>query len=76
MFFEVFSGRFIVSDCSSEIYRTVEYIDYYLNFFFVKYLLYVKDIYYFIDIVKKLKMFLNFLFFIMDIESLYINIDI
>lgn len=73
--FEVPPGRPIVSDCSSETYRTAEYIDYYLNPLSVKHPSYVKDTYHFIDIVKKLKMPPNSLFFTMDIESLYTNID-
>lgn len=73
--FEVPPGRPIVSDCSSETYRTAEYIDYYLNPLSVKHASYVKDTYHFTEIVKNLKIPPSSLFFTIDIDSLYTNID-
>lgn len=73
--FEIPPGRPIVSDCSSETYRTAEYIEYFLNPLSVKHPSYVKDTYHFIDMIKKFKMPPSSLFFTMDIESLYTNID-
>lgn len=61
--FQIPPGRPIVSDCSSETYRTAEYIDYYLNPLSVKHPAYVKDTYHFIDMIKHLRIPSNSLFF-------------
>ncbi|KAK2808422.1 hypothetical protein Q5P01_000626 [Channa striata] len=68
-------GRPIVSDCDSETYRTAEYVDYFLNPLSVKHTSYVKDTYHFIDIMKNLSVPPDSLFFTIDIDSLYTNID-
>ncbi|KAK2814198.1 hypothetical protein Q5P01_000712 [Channa striata] len=68
-------GRPIVSDCDSETYRTAEYVDYFLNPLSVKHTSYVKDTYHFIDIVRNLSVPPDSLFFTIDIDSLYTNID-
>ncbi|KAG7504249.1 hypothetical protein JOB18_004098 [Solea senegalensis] len=68
-------GRPIVSDCNSETYYTAEYIDHFLNPLSVKHPSYVKDTYHFIAIVKSLKVPVGSLFFTIDIDSLYTNID-
>lgn len=73
--FEVPPGRPIVSDCNSETYRTAEYIDYYLNPLSVKHPSYVKDTYHFIETIRGLKIPPNSLFFTIDIDSLYTNIE-
>lgn len=73
--FQIPPGRPIVSDCGSETYYTAEYIDYYLNPVSVKHPAYVKDTYHFIEIVKSLQIPENSLFFTMDVDSLYTNID-
>lgn len=74
--FEVPKGRPIVSDCSSETYRTAEFIDFYLNPLSVKHASYVKDTYHFVELVKNLALPSQFYFFSMDVASLYTNIDI
>lgn len=68
-------GRPIVSDCGSETYRVADYVDYFLNPLSVKHASYVKDTYHFIEIIKKLTVPPNSLFFTMDIDSMYTNID-
>lgn len=68
-------GRPIVSDCGSETYQTAEYIDYFLNPLSVKHPAYVRDTYHFIGMIKNLKVPHNSLFFTIDIDSLYTNID-
>ena len=76
--FEVPPGRPIVSDCGSETYKTAEFIDYHLNPLSTKHISYIKDTYHFVDIVKNLKIpknSLSLLFFTIDIDSLYTNID-
>ena len=73
--FEVPPGRPIVSDCSSETSRTAEYIDYFLNPLSTKHNSYIKDTYHFIGIVKTLRVPPDSLFFTIDIDSLYTNID-
>lgn len=73
---EVPPGRPIVSDCGSETYQTAEFIDHYLNPLSIIHSSYVKDTYHFIDIVKSLKVPHNFMFFSIDVDSLYTNIDI
>lgn len=73
--YEIPPGRPIVSDCSSETYRTAEFIDYFLNPLSVKHASYVKDTYHFIDMVKDIQAPPNCLFFSIDVESLYTNID-
>ena len=73
--FEIPPGRPIVSDCSSETYRTAEFVDYFLNPLSVKHSSYVKDTYHFIQIVKGLKLQSNCMLFSIDIDSLYTNID-
>ena len=74
--YELPPGRPIVSDCNSETYRTAEYVDYFLNPLSVKHASYVKDTYHFIEMVKNLQVPPNSLFFSIDVESLYTNIDI
>lgn len=74
--FEIPPGRPIVSDCGSETYQTAEYIDYFLQPLSVLQPSYVKDTYHFIELVKKLKIPPNSLFFSMDVDNLYTNIDI
>lgn len=74
--FEVPPGRPIVSDCGSETYFTAEYLDYYLNPISIKHPAYVKDTYYFIEIVKNLRIPSEFYFFSMDVDNLYTNIPI
>lgn len=73
---EVPKGRPIVSDCSSETYRTTEFLDYFLNPLSVKHPAYIKDTYHFVEIVKNLVLPSQFYFFSMDVVSLYTNIDI
>lgn len=73
--FKIPPGRPIVSDCDSETYCTAEFIDYFLNPISVKHPSYIKDTYHFIDMVKKLIVPPNSLFFSIDINSLYTNID-
>lgn len=73
--FRIPPGRPIVSDCGSETYQTAEYIDYFLNPLSVKHPSYVKDTYHFIGMIKNLKVPRNSLFFTIDIDSLYTNID-
>lgn len=74
--FEVPKGRPIVSDCSSESYRTTELLDHFLNPLSVRHPSYVKDTYHFVDVVKNLTLPSRFYFFSMDVASLYTNIDI
>lgn len=74
--FEIPPGRPIVSDCGSETYFTAEYLDYYLNPISIKHPAYVKDTYYFIEIVKSLRIPSEFSFFSMDVDNLYTNIPI
>lgn len=74
--YEVPPGRPIVSDCSSETYRTAEFLDFYLNPLSVKHSAYVKDTYHFIEIVKDLRILGDFYFFTMDVVNLYTNIPI
>ncbi|KAK2863636.1 hypothetical protein Q5P01_003169 [Channa striata] len=69
-------GRPIVSDCGSETYQTAEFIDYYLYPLSILHPSYVKDTYHFIDIVKHLKIPQNSMFFSLDVDSLYTNIEI
>lgn len=73
--FKIPPGRPIVSDCGSETYQTAEFIDYFLNPLSVKHPSYIKDTYHFVEIIKKLKIPLNSIFFTIDIDSLYTNID-
>lgn len=73
---EVPPGRPIVSDCNSETYRTAEFIDYHLYPLSILHPSYVKDTYHFVEIVKNLKIPEDAIFFSMDVESLYTNIDI
>lgn len=74
--FEVPKGRPIVSDCSSETYRTTEFLDFFLNPLSTRHPSYIKDSYHFVEIVKNLKLPSRFYFFSMDVASLYTNIDI
>lgn len=73
---EIPPGRPIVSDCGSETYATAEYIDHYLYPLSIKHPGCIKDTYQFIELVIKLSVPLNSLFFTIDVESLYTNIDI
>lgn len=74
--FETPPGRPIVSDCGSETYQTAEYIDFFLQPLSIIQPSYVKDTYHFIEIVKKIKIPQNSLFFSIDVDNLYTNIDI
>lgn len=74
--YDIPPGRPIVSDCGSETYQTAEFIDYYLNPLSIIHPSYVKDTYHFVDIVKKLKIPKQAMFFSIDVDSLYTNIDI
>lgn len=69
------AGRPIVSDCGSETYRTAEFIDFYLNPLSLRHTSYIKDTYHFVDIVKGLSVPKDSIFFSIDVESLYTNID-
>ena len=62
--------------CSSERYYTAEYLDYYVNPLSVKHDSYIKDTYDFVEKIKQLHVPLNSFFFMMDVDSLYTNIDI
>lgn len=73
---EIPPGRPIVSDCGSETYATADYIDHYLYPLFIKRPGYIKDTYHIIELVKDLSVPLDSLFFTIDVESLYTNIDI
>lgn len=74
--FEIPPGRPIVSDCSSETYRSAEFIDYYLNPLAKKHSSYIKDTYDFINKIKNLNIPKDALLFTIDVDSLYTNIDI
>ena len=73
--FKIPPGRPIVSDCSSETYRSAEFIDFYLNPLATKHKSYIKDTYDFIEKVKKLQIAPNSILFTIDVDSLYTNID-
>ena len=73
---EIPPGRPIVSDCGSETYGTAEFIEFYLYPLSIKHPAYIKDTYHFIEIVQNLSLPSEFLFFTIDVESLYTNIDI
>lgn len=73
---EIPPGRPIVSDCGSETYQTAEFIDFYLNPLSVRHPSFIKDSYYFIDLVKSLTIPADSFLFSIDIDSLYTNIDI
>lgn len=73
---EIPPGRPIVSDCSSETYRSAEFIDFYLNPLAKKHLSYIKDTYEFVEKIKKLDIPLTSILFTIDVDSLYTNIDI
>ena len=73
---EIPAGRPIVSDCSSETYQTAEFVEFYLNPLSIKHPAYVKDTYHFIELIKQVKMPQQSLFFSLDVDSLYTNIDI
>ncbi|XP_024120094.1 uncharacterized protein LOC112141232 [Oryzias melastigma] len=68
-------GRPIVSDCSSETYRSAEFIDYFLNPLSTKHQSYIKDTYDFIEKIKTLNIPHNSSLFTIDVDSLYTNID-
>lgn len=70
--FEIPPERPIVSDCSSETYRSAEIIDYYSNPLARTYKSYIKDTYDFIDKVKKPKIPTGSILFTMDVDDLYI----
>ena len=72
---EIPPGRPIVSDCSSETYQTAAYLDYFLNPLSTLHPSYIKDTYHFVDIIKGLTIPQNSLFFTLDIDSLYTNIE-
>lgn len=69
-------GRPIVSDCDSETYYTAEYLDHFLNPLSTLHPSYVKDTYTFIKYIKTFRIFTDFYFFSMDVDSLYTNIPI
>ena len=73
---EILLGRPIVSDCGGETYSTAEFIEFRLYPLSIKHPAYIKDTYNFIEIVKILSVPSDFLFFTIDVESLYTNIDI
>lgn len=73
---EIPPGRPIVSDCGSDTYGTAEYIDHFLYPLSIKHPAYIKDTYHFIELVRNLSVPLDSLFFTIDVESLYTNIDI
>lgn len=73
---EIPTGRPIVSDCGREMYATAEYIDHYLYPLFIKHPGYIKATHHFIELDKDLSVLLESLFFTIDVESLYTNIDI
>ena len=68
-------GRPIVSDCDSESYYTAEFIEHYLNPLAKLHSSYLKDTYFFIDKVKKIKINPTAFIFSLDVESLYTNIS-
>lgn len=74
--FQIPPGRPIVSDCSSETYRSAEFIDYYLNPLATKHKRYIRDTYDFIEKVTKLQIAPNSILFTIDVDSLHTNIDI
>ena len=69
-------GHPIVSDCSSEMYHTAEYLDHYLYPLSIRHASYVKDTYDFVHKVKRMLVPAQSLLFTMDVDSLYTNIDI
>ncbi|KAG7489839.1 hypothetical protein JOB18_021555 [Solea senegalensis] len=69
-------GRPIVSDCSSETYRTAEYLDFFLNPLSTTHPSYIKDTDDFIDKIKNVDIPADSILFTIDIDSLYTNIDI
>lgn len=73
--YQIPPGRPIVSDCGSETYQTAEFIDYYLNPLSTRHPSYIKDTYHFIEVVKNLIVPTDSMFFSIDVESLYTNID-
>lgn len=73
--FEIPPGRPIVSDCSSETYRSAEFIDYFLNPLAKKHKSYIKDTYDFIEKIKSLIIPTDAFLFTIDVDSLYTNID-
>lgn len=72
---EIPPGRPIVSDCSSETYRTAEFIDFYLNPLSITHTSYIKDTYDFVARIKTLHIPQDAILFTMDVDSLYTNID-
>jgi len=74
--YEIPPGRPIVSDCSSETYRTAEFIDFYLNPLSIIHTSYLKDTYDFLSRIKQLFIPQDAMLFTMDVDSLYTNIDI
>ena len=73
---EIPPGRPIISDCSSETYRTAEFIDFYLNPLSITHTSYLKDTYDFVSRIKQLIIPQDAILFTMDVDSLYTNIDI
>ena len=73
--FAIPPGRPIVSDCSSETYRSAEYIDYYLNPLAKIHKSYIKDTYDFVEKIKNLTIPANAILFTIDVDSLYTNIE-
>ena len=63
-------------DCSSETYRTAEFIDFYLNPLSITHASYIKDTYDFLRRIRQLNIPQDAMLFTMDVDSLYTNIDI
>lgn len=74
--YEIPPGRPIVSDCGHETYYTAEFLDFYLNPLSIGHPSYIRDTYDFVHKVKGLKISQKAILFTMDIDSLYININI
>nr|XP_029604681.1 uncharacterized protein LOC115190770 isoform X1 [Salmo trutta] len=72
---EVPCGRPIVSDCGSESYRIAEYLDYFINPLSRKHQSFIKDTYEFVTKLKEISVPQETVFFSIDIDSLYTNID-
>ena len=73
---EIPPGRPIVSDCSSETYRSAEFIDYFLNPLAKTHKSYIKDTYDFVQKIRNLTIPPDSILFTIDVDSLYTNIDI
>jgi len=74
--YEIPPGRPIVSDCSSETYRTAEFIDFFLYPLSFVHASYIKDTYDFLRKIRLLEVPQDAMLFTMDVDALYTNIDI